>query len=149
MLSERIHELREHHGLTQAQLAQRLGIPQETVRRWESGEALPAREHLAALSQCLHVTPEELTHPARPLLSPEERQQRHAAHRAAERKSGVTLCFAGAICMVLLLAELLLLPEAGQQLRLSSAAEVEGSILLLLISVLSMVTGLVIVLRNQ
>lgn len=67
--------------------------------------------------------------------------------KAMERRAGLTLCFAGGICFVLLLA-LFVLPEAGQQLRLSSS-EVEGAELLFLVSVLSIVTGLIVVIRNQ
>lgn len=147
MLSERIYTLRRERGLTQEQLAQQLGVPCETIHRWESGAAHPRKEHLAALCQCLRVTPEELTEPHRPIKTPEERQKHREEQKATERRSGLTLCFAGAICFVLLLA-LFVLPEAGQQLRLSTAA-VDGAELLFLISILSIVTGLVVVIRNQ
>lgn len=147
MLSDRIHELRKMNGLSREQLAAQLGVERELIRRWEHGDAVPKKEHLAALSQCFRVTPEELTEPHLPLRTPEERQQRREAQKAAERRSGLTLCFAGGVCFVLLLA-LFLLPEAGQQLRLSTAA-VDGAELLFLISVLSIAAGLMIVIRNQ
>ena len=35
--SERIHALREHLGLTQQELAERLGTRQQTISEWEKG----------------------------------------------------------------------------------------------------------------
>lgn len=147
MLSRRIYELREKSGLSGEELAQQLGIPCELLRRWESGEALPTKEHLAALCQCLHATPKELTETHLPLRTPEERRKRREEQRAMERRSGLTLCFAGGVCFILLLM-LFVLPEAGQHLRLSTAA-VDGAELLFLVSLLAIVTGLLIVIRNQ
>lgn len=52
---ERLRSLREEKNLTQAQLAERLGIAMNTVSIWERGERLPKDEHLYRLSQIIKV----------------------------------------------------------------------------------------------
>lgn len=50
-----LRQLREELGLTQTQLAERLGVSLRTVARWESGESQPRRQQpqqrLAALAE--------------------------------------------------------------------------------------------------
>ena len=41
--------LRTAIGLTQADLAERLGVSRKTIGRWEAGETYPKAEHLKAL----------------------------------------------------------------------------------------------------
>ena len=40
-LSEKIIRLRKGRGLSQEELAERLGVSRQAVSRWESGTALP------------------------------------------------------------------------------------------------------------
>lgn len=40
-LSEKIVQLRKEQGLSQEELAERLGLSRQAVSRWESGTALP------------------------------------------------------------------------------------------------------------
>ena len=44
-----LREVREHLGLSQAQLAKRLNLPTNTVSRWERGETSPDANSLAAI----------------------------------------------------------------------------------------------------
>lgn len=46
-------EAREESGLTQADVAKRLGVSQQTVSRWESGASRPRRPSLAKLANLL------------------------------------------------------------------------------------------------
>lgn len=48
-----IREARRRTGLTQRALAERLGVPQPQVARWESGRSLPSLERVeAVLAAC-------------------------------------------------------------------------------------------------
>ena len=49
MTSEQIKRLRKKLGLTQRQLAEELGVPTNTVARWEQGERTPSPPTLKAL----------------------------------------------------------------------------------------------------
>lgn len=56
MVNERLMRLaREAAGLTQIQVAERTGLPQADLSRWERGLRTPSDEHLVALSPVLGV----------------------------------------------------------------------------------------------
>ena len=62
-----IAEWREIRGLTQAQVASRLGTTDMTVSRWERGAVLLNTDVMAALADALGIEPEDLYHhPAKP-----------------------------------------------------------------------------------
>lgn len=52
----RIKELREARGLTQNQLADRVGVCQAAVGKWETSAAYPAAEKLPRLAAALGCT---------------------------------------------------------------------------------------------
>lgn len=57
---ERVHRLRKLRGLTQGELAARLGVSKPTVWAWEQGRARPIEERLEAIAAELGVTAAEL-----------------------------------------------------------------------------------------
>lgn len=60
-------EWRESRNLTQQQLADRLGVSDVSVSRWETGRALLSTNVLAAISEALGIEPWDLyRHPAQP-----------------------------------------------------------------------------------
>lgn len=52
--------LREQNGLTQAEIASRLGVTAAAVSKWENGSSKPRTEVLFQLAEILGVRPEEL-----------------------------------------------------------------------------------------
>ncbi len=59
-LSERIYARRKQAGLSQEQLAERIGVSRQAVSKWETGEAEPELRKLLLLSQVFGVTVDEL-----------------------------------------------------------------------------------------
>lgn len=57
---DKLSEIRKRRGLTQSQLAERLGVEQPTVQRWEKGKREPDLGQLQALAGVLGVTAAEL-----------------------------------------------------------------------------------------
>ena len=55
-LSEKIQACRKRAGLSQEQLAERLGVSRQAVSKWETGEATPELSKLAALCSVLNVS---------------------------------------------------------------------------------------------
>lgn len=55
-----IARLRIARGLTQAQLAERIGCPQASVSRWERGVSQPGMRYILRLSQALNCSPNDL-----------------------------------------------------------------------------------------
>lgn len=57
-LSQKIYELRKHHGLTLEQVADVVGVGKSTVRKWETGMiANMRRDKIALLAKALHTSP--------------------------------------------------------------------------------------------
>lgn len=54
-LAVRIKRLRMASGLTQGQLAERLGLSQAAVGRWEAGEFLPKGRYVVKLAGALGI----------------------------------------------------------------------------------------------
>jgi transcriptional regulator with XRE-family HTH domain len=52
---DRLRELREQAGLTQEQLAERVGVKRDAVARWESGRREPGWSSILALCKALGV----------------------------------------------------------------------------------------------
>ncbi|MDE7078710.1 MAG: helix-turn-helix domain-containing protein [Clostridia bacterium] len=55
-----LHELRKEKGMTQAALAERLGVTNKAVSKWETGEAMPDTSLLLPLAEVFGVTVDEL-----------------------------------------------------------------------------------------
>lgn len=59
-LAEKIYTLRKKAGLSQLDLADRLGVSRQAVSKWETGEAAPELSKLAALAKEFGVTADYL-----------------------------------------------------------------------------------------
>lgn len=60
---DRLAELRKRKGFTQSTLAERLGVEQPTIQRWEAGKREPSFEQLFHLAAVLDVEPGALLDP--------------------------------------------------------------------------------------
>ena len=56
MLGERLRNLRESRGLSQVQLANRLGKSKQSVSNWENNNILPSIEILVRLAEIFQVS---------------------------------------------------------------------------------------------
>ena len=56
MIGERIKEVREKNGLTQALLAKKLGISRSAVNAWEMGISVPSAQYLIELSRLFKIS---------------------------------------------------------------------------------------------
>lgn len=60
MLSERIKELREKAGYSQAQLAKKLDVTRSSVNAWEMGLSAPTTPYVVAMAKLFHVSADYL-----------------------------------------------------------------------------------------
>lgn len=60
MLSDSLKSLRKMHNLTQQELANKTGIKQQNISRWEKGIHLPNIEECIILADFFGVTLDEL-----------------------------------------------------------------------------------------
>ena len=59
-LNERIHDLRERTGMTQTDLAMRIGVTRSCVNAWEMGVSKPSLDNLKTLAHIFHTTTDYL-----------------------------------------------------------------------------------------
>ena len=60
MLHEQIRRLRTAHGITQVELAHRLGVSKQSVSNWESNNIQPSIELLEKIADLFGVTTDYL-----------------------------------------------------------------------------------------
>lgn len=60
MFAKRIKKFRQNANLTQQQLAEKLGITQATITKYETGKAEPGRDVLIKMAECFNCTTDYL-----------------------------------------------------------------------------------------
>lgn len=60
MVADRIKHLREQQGLTQAELARRLGVTRSGVNAWELGISVPSTQYVVELADLFRVSTDYL-----------------------------------------------------------------------------------------
>lgn len=55
MIGNRIKEVREKNGLTQSELAKKLGLTRSGVNAWEMGISIPSAQYLIGLSKLFKI----------------------------------------------------------------------------------------------
>ena len=82
-LSEKIILLRERDGLSQEELAAKLGIAKKTLMRWERGEVMPDIQKIVLLSEIFSVSTDSLLldslNPEKPEASAKIKLSRHVS----------------------------------------------------------------------
>ena len=146
-LPEKLYTLRKKSGLSQEQLAEALNVSRQAISKWESGTSMPEFQKLLALSECFHITLDELVKDR----GAEERTEetRSTPKEAKGPKAGICLCLAGAICLTLSGLMMVISPGAAEQLNTASTITLNGSGVLIALCVLLMVTGAVLILRKK
>lgn len=151
MLSEKIYALRRKNGLSQEQLAEKIGVSRQAISKWEGGLSTPELDKLKALSECFQVTIDELT----------ENQATPAPGHAAEEKSGpaplpkgeskagICLCITGAVCLLLFGLLTVIHPTSVDQLNQSSVITLNGTGILIALFVLMMLLGMMMIFSQK
>lgn len=147
---ENLIRARKARGMTQEELAARLSISRQAVSKWETGTSTPELDKLLVLSECFHVTLDELTG-GTPCEADtgSVRRTKTDGFRQTTQKVGIGLCVLGAVLLLAVGAVMLAVPDAADRLNESSAVTLNGSGLLLVLCVLFMAAGLVLILRKK
>lgn len=59
-IGERIRAVRRAYGLSQARLAEKVGVKQNTISKWESGESEPSRDQVKRVAAALGVSSNQI-----------------------------------------------------------------------------------------
>lgn len=151
MLSEKIYMLRRKNGLSQEQLAEKIGVSRQAISKWESGASTPGLDKLRALSECFQVTMDELTggQGADALPGDAEQELVEAGPKETESRAGLCLCSAGAVGLILLGILMVARPTAAERMDASSTITLNGTGILMALFVLSMAVGVVLTLKKK
>lgn len=151
MLSEKIYQLRRKSGLSQEQLAEKIGVSRQAVSKWEGGLSTPDLDKLKALSECFQVTIDELTKDQDPnTAAVDTEQERNApSDKVTESKIGICLCLTGAVCLILFGIFMIIRPSAVEQVNESSMITLNGTGILIVLFILLMVIGIVLILKKK
>lgn len=60
VVADRIKEMREQNGYTQAELAKQLGITRSSVNAWEQGISVPSTQYIVELAELFKVSTDYL-----------------------------------------------------------------------------------------
>ncbi len=60
MISKNLLVLRKRHGLSQEEVAERVGVSRQAVAKWEAGETIPDLTNCMALTQLYDITLDDL-----------------------------------------------------------------------------------------
>lgn len=56
MICDKIKELRERAGFSQAELARKLDVTRSSINAWEMGLSTPTTQYIVALAKLFHVS---------------------------------------------------------------------------------------------
>ncbi|NEM83742.1 helix-turn-helix transcriptional regulator, partial [Escherichia coli] len=137
---------------SQEQLAEKIGVSRQAISKWESGISTPELEKLLALSDCFHITLDELVREEADSPRANETPQKTDAGKAqkgAQLKAGIVLCLIGAVCLILCGIIIVASPGAAERLDAASMITLNGSGAILALCILSMAAGLILILRKK
>ena len=111
---EFLYTLRKEKGMTQAELAEELGVTNKAVSKWETGEAMPETALLLPISRIFGVTIDELLDGKR-ICQPIEKERKESikdnlfTRGDDEPEKTLLEKIQGAVCATGFLADLLLI----------------------------------------
>ena len=149
MLSEKIYSLRRKSGLSQEQLAEKIGVSRQAISKWEGGLSTPELEKLRALSECFQITIDELTGNRADSASGRADQEKWTHRETGESRLGICLCITGAVCLILFGALTVMSPSSADRINESSMITLNGAGMLVIFFVLLMILGMMMILRRK
>ncbi|MCM1044721.1 MAG: helix-turn-helix domain-containing protein [Candidatus Gastranaerophilales bacterium] len=69
--SEKLKEIRKKEGISQEQLAERIGVSRQAITKWETGKGLPDVENMVIIAEIFKTTIDELLMDSAAKIAPE------------------------------------------------------------------------------
>lgn len=70
--SEKLKEIRRNEGLSQEQLAEKIGVSRQAITKWETGKGLPDVENMVIIAEIFKTTLDELLRDSAAIVRQEE-----------------------------------------------------------------------------
>ena len=108
MLSDQIRKYRKEKGLSQDELAEKLGVSRQSISLWENGQTQPTIENILALARIFNVSTDAILGNTEEVKSQaEEAATEEVVLGASEgkRRSGMWIIIAGVAAVVILVGD--------------------------------------------
>lgn len=148
MLGQRLYDLRRKQGLSQEQLAEKIGVSRQTVSKWESDQSTPDLERLMALSGCYGLSLDELVGNTPPSAPAEPTEEHQPDTCLFSRIAGLCMCLLGAACLLLAVVVLFIHPQAKQSIATSVEVTIDGLGVVYGMSALAVIVGVYLMVRK-
>lgn len=147
-LSEKLFMLRKKNGLSQEQLAEQLGVSRQAISKWESGQSVPENEKMIAISNYFQVSLDYLMKDSEPQEQSSMDQTTIPVITSKHHSwiFGMFFCILGTICLVIWGVVSVLNSTTSEQISNSSMITINGSGVLLSVSVIFIAVGAILVL---
>ena len=124
-LGDQIHELRKKQGLSQEQLAEKIGVARQTISKWELGETAPDIKQAQMLSQIFNVSLDEL-------LGNEKKESVSITHDCQKKKNSIPWKKIVAVSAAMLLLCLVIVGVFGivQRSQILHPEGVDGNVII-------------------
>ena len=126
-----IAAMRKEKGLTQAQLAERLGVSNKTVSRWETGKNMPDYAIPEELTCELNITVNELIRGERIIKDDIIREYDHnlvnvlREYKRMKKAKNIILCVLVVLSIITAWLSLMLILTLGLPYMISESAKIE------------------------
>lgn len=151
MLSEKIYTLRRKSGLSQEQLAKKIGVSRQAISKWEGGLSIPELEKIRALSEFFNVSIDELTREQETDNPSDDTEEKPYIADSKEKKNkiGFFLCLIGAVCLILFGVIMMIHPSSAEQLNESSMITINGTGILIALILLLILIGVILIFKKK
>ena len=147
-LSEKLYSLRRGAGLSQEQLAERLGVSRQAISKWESGVSTPESEKLVLISSYFGVSVDYLIKEDIVEAAKAKPQNEPGERKAASTYVGVGLCLLGLLLLIGWGVAMVVDPTFSDTIANSSMIIIDGRGLILLLSFVAIFVGAVLLVNK-
>ncbi len=148
-VSNRLYELRKKEGLSQEQLAEKLGVSRQAVSKWESEQSFPEYEKLVSISNFFNVSLDYLMKDDEEINFENKTRICDTKSCREKRIAGTVLCVGGILCLIVWGIVSFFNPAVSNQIQASSTIEIDGNGIFFIIALASALFGAILLLKNN
>lgn len=150
-LSEKSYLLRKKSGLSQEQLAEKIGVSRQAVSKWESGQSVPESDKLVAISSYFNVSLDYLM--KQDFQQQSDLPNRHSnspvtSFARTQWMLGIISSVAGIICLIMWGVLSVFNPVASSQISEASMISIDGNGIFLILCIVAIILGAVLLLKS-
>ena len=137
--------LMHNNRISFAQLAEKLGVSEQAISKWESGNSTPETEKLLLISEYFHVSIDYLLKEEETVIHPYS----HSSHDHIKRKIGFIICLCGINGLLIWGLLSIINPSISNQIGMSSMIQIDGNGIFLMLCVVAIVVGASLLLKSK